>query len=341
MLCKRPTNSLFINSNGGLRPDPRYDQDIDFIDNYNTLSEYLNSDLLKSVQKNLSTDENCLDCINITRQSSFNPVDSTNTELSTLFLGLSNQCNFECRMCGSYASDQLINRDKELQKTPFRQQYAPFDKPRRLRQNQFDKLFQDLDVFSSLKTIKINGGEPFVEEINFQILERLSPLAGEINIAIITNGSIFPNKEKLAVLSKFKSVKINFGLEAIGKIYEYVRRNSNWETTKANVDKFSDLFDVKFHVSLTAMTIYDMEPLLDFIGGRYVEFQTITRPEYLSHNIFGNSLTEIYPNRLHNMIPDYDMDQAKLATFLSYVSYLDQYYGTSLTDIQPKFKSLL
>lgn len=340
MVCKRPTNSLFINSNGGLRPDPRYDSDIDYIDNYDSLAEYLNSDKLKTIQQNFykETDVNCLDCIKTTSQSSFTAMDTKNDQLTTLFLGISNLCNFECRMCGSYASDKLIPRDLLLQNTKFQTQYSADLKTKGLTQSQLDKLLSNLDVFSSLQTIKINGGEPFLEDNNFLILEKLIPFSKNINVSIITNASIFPNKRQFEILSNYKHVRISVGLESTSKCYEYIRNNSCWKTVEENIYKFSQIFTTHFFVSLTAMSIFEMDDLIEFIGDNKVDFQSVTRPDYLSHEIFGNLLYDIYPKSLHHYVINKDPDHQKISKFLSYINFLDKYYKSSLLDIQPKFR---
>lgn len=341
MICKRPTNSLFINSNGGLRPDPRYDSDIDYIDNYLSLEEYLKSDKIKNVQNNIVTDINCYDCIKTSSQSSFNSMDDKNTELTTLFLGVSNNCNFECRMCGSFASHKLIERDKILENNNFYLQY-PIDLKRKyLTEEQLEKLFCNIDVFSSINTIKINGGEPFIEDSNFYILEKLLPFSENINVSILTNASVFPNKERVNLLKKFKSVKIGIGLECIENMYEYIRQNSNWQQTKNNIKNFEETFDVRFFVSLTAMSIFDMQNLIDFMGDRDYDLQTITRPDYMSHTIFGNSLKDIYPKTLQKYVPNIPQNQKSISKFFSYINILDKMYKTSIFDVQPKFKRFI
>lgn len=343
MICKRPTNSLFIDSAGGLRPDPRFDSNIDYIDNYDSLTDYLNSDKLRLIQENFykEVNINCLDCINVSKNSSFDPMDTKRDKLTTLFLGLSNLCNFECRICGSYASNKLIHRDAMLQSTSFQTQYPVDLKNKGLTEKQLDKLLNNIEIFSHLKFVKINGGEPFLEDKNFFILEKLLPFSDNINVAIITNGSIFPNKTHLKILEQYKSVEISVGLEATGSCYEYVRKNSSWKNVKENILQFSNYFNLNFFVSLTAFSIYDMHNLISYIDNRPVDFQTITRPSYLSHEIFGNMLYHIYPEFLNNYIKNTQPDFTKISKFLSYVKCLDKYYETSLFDIEPKFRDFL
>lgn len=341
MICKRPVNSLFINSNGGLRPDPRYDNDIDNIDNYNDLSEYLISNKLKEIQRHIITDENCKDCINISKQSSFSTMDTTNDVLTTLFLGVSNICNFECIMCGSFASHKLIDRDKKLFNLNFDLQHSPDLKIKKLSSSQLKKIFQNINVFSSLKTIKISGGEPFMDNTNFLILEKLLPFSKNINLQIITNGSILPNNDQLRILNNYKSVTITIGLEAIGSVYEYIRKNSIWNDIEKNISIFSKLFNVRFFVSLNAISIFNMDELLNFIDDKDTSFQTITKPNYLSHTIFGNALEEIYPKKLLGYVPSHEKNSTSILKFFSYIDFIDDYYQSSLLKIQPRFKDFI
>lgn len=338
MTCLRPRNSVFFNSTGGLRPDPRYQYDVGNISDFGTLQSYFSQ--AEKLQEKIDSDINCLECKAITENSSFDPRDTENQSLTTLFLGISNVCNLQCRMCGSHASNQLIERDKNLEF--FTDPNWRSDYTKQLTRSQLSQLLNDKSMFSNLSVIKINGGEPFLEDINFEILDWLSPYASQISISILTNATIIPTKDQMNILNKYKSVHVGIGIDAIGPIYEYVRHGASWNQIDSNIQILNNLFDTKYFVSLNAMTVFDMHELIEYIGVKEYNIQTIVNPAYVSHRIFGNKLETIYPQQLISYVPEHPPIDKLIKRFGEYLKYTDAFHDTiAITDIQPKFKSLL
>lgn len=201
-------------------------------------------------------------------------------------------------------------------------------------------LMADLKLFEGLREIRVGGGEPFIESINFDILERLIPYAGNIDLYLITNATVVPTKDQQRILDHYKSVTITVGLEATGAMYEYVRHGASWENCQEVTWHISNLYETRFFVSLTAMTVLDMQPLLDYIGERDVSFQTVVIPSYLNHQIFGRQLIDVFPEELHDFVPEEGRQKDQIEQFQRYIEYLDDFYGTSLYAIQPGIRDL-
>ena len=60
-------------------------------------------------------------------------------------------------------------------------------------------------------------------------------------------------------------------IDAVGKVAEYQRKGTNWETVKSNAVKLAEIENIQpfIHSTVTAYTVLDMSALIDF----YVEMQ--------------------------------------------------------------------
>ena len=133
---------------------------------------------------------------------------------SMLELELSNTCNLECVMCiGELSSSIRKNRER-----------LPAIK------NAYDDNFiQQLEEFiPHLKELRFNGGEPWLINAVFKILEKVEKLNPKLKIVIATNGTVMNYKVK-EWMSKL-NIHINFSLDSLTpSIYETIRVNAHFD----------------------------------------------------------------------------------------------------------------
>ena len=133
---------------------------------------------------------------------------------SMLELELSNTCNLECVMCiGELSSSIRKNRER-----------LPAMK------NAYDDNFiQQLEEFiPHLKELRFNGGEPWLINAVFKILEKVEKLNPTLKIVIATNGTVMNYKVK-EWMSKL-NIHINFSLDSLTPdIYETIRVNAHFD----------------------------------------------------------------------------------------------------------------
>ena len=137
---------------------------------------------------------------------------------------ISNKCNLECIMCnGNTSSSIRQNRDK-MPALPM-----PYD----------DAFVEQLKEFiPHLREAKFFGGEPFLVHSYFQIWDVMLALKPDINIFVITNGTVLTDKVK-ELLAK-GNFELAVSIDSIRRErYEYIRKNAHFETVMENLDYFN------------------------------------------------------------------------------------------------------
>jgi len=161
--------------------------------------------------------------------------------LMFLDLKLGNICNLKCRICGSWSSSQFASEEiswlpREEQKTSHAYQM--------LRAGAWPKentqFWSQIDsVLSDIRYIEFTGGEPFMIDQHFDMLQGIVDrgIAGQVEIHYNTNGTLFPDRGP-EIWKHFKTVEIAFSVDDIGARFEYQRSNASWGTVKENINRF-------------------------------------------------------------------------------------------------------
>lgn len=138
-------------------------------------------------------------------------------------LELDNTCNLECIMChGSLSSSIRKNREN---KPPL---VIPYD---------VAFVEQLKEFIPHLQELRLNGGEPFLSQICYQIFENVILLNPKLKLVVATNGTVWNSKiENLLNKGNFN---INISIDSLDKIiYERIRVNANFDETMANFHRF-------------------------------------------------------------------------------------------------------
>ena len=171
--------------------------------------------------------------------------------LMFLDLKLGNICNLKCRICGSWSSSTFaveeLNyvRDK---KTSYH--YTMLKQGAWPREN--NMFWSEMDqVVDQIRYIEFTGGEPFMIQEHFDLLQRLVDcgLAGQIEIHYNTNGTQWPEKGE-AIWQHFKSVEIAFSIDDVGHRFEYQRTGAVWAEVETNLARFKQLRNRNTNIQL-------------------------------------------------------------------------------------------
>ena len=88
---------------------------------------------------------------------------------------------------------------------------------------------------------------------------------------------------------KFKTVKINVNVEAIGKRYEYIRPGSSWSQTSENLVKFNRLKPKNSNVTVSVLPMVfnhnNMDEIIDWCNDNEINcFKStpVIRPAFMS-----------------------------------------------------------
>jgi MoaA/NifB/PqqE/SkfB family radical SAM enzyme len=178
--------------------------------------------------------------------------------LMFLDLKLGNICNLKCRICGSWSSstfaaeelDQL--RGNEQKKASYHYQM--------LRQGAWPRenplFWSEIDqVVDQIRYIEFTGGEPFMIQEHFNMLQGLIDrgIANQIEIHYNTNGTQWPEQGE-AIWQHFKTVEIAFSIDDVGQRFEYQRSNAVWADVEENIARFKQLRARNVNIQLQVCT---------------------------------------------------------------------------------------
>ena len=166
--------------------------------------------------------------------------------LMFLDLKLGNICNLKCRICGSWSSSQFASEEisflpREEQKTSHAYQM--------LRAGAWPKentqFWTQIDsVLSDIRYIEFTGGEPFMIEQHFDMLQGIVDrgIAHQVEIHYNTNGTQWPERGP-DIWRHFKTVEVAFSIDDVGARFDYQRTNADWAVVLDNITSFQYLRD--------------------------------------------------------------------------------------------------
>jgi MoaA/NifB/PqqE/SkfB family radical SAM enzyme len=164
--------------------------------------------------------------------------------LMFLDLKLGNICNLKCRICGSWSSSQFAS--EEISWLP-REEQKSSHAYQMLRAGAWPKentqfWSQINSVLTDIRYIEFTGGEPFMIDQHFDMLQGIVDrgIANQVEIHYNTNGTLFPDRGP-DIWKHFKTVEIAFSIDDVGARFEYQRTNSDWAVVLDNITSFQYL----------------------------------------------------------------------------------------------------
>jgi MoaA/NifB/PqqE/SkfB family radical SAM enzyme len=161
--------------------------------------------------------------------------------LMFLDLKLGNICNLKCRICGSWSSSQFAT--EEINQLPREEQksshaYQMLRAGAWPRENQ--QFWQQIDsVLTDIRYIEFTGGEPFMIDEHFDMLQGIIDcgIAHQVEIHYNTNGTQLPRR-CIDIWPHFKTVEVAFSIDDLGSRFEYQRSNAVWAEVEDNLARF-------------------------------------------------------------------------------------------------------
>jgi len=163
-----------------------------------------------------------------------------------LDLKLGNICNLKCRICGSWSSSQFASEEiswlpRDEQKTSHA--YQMLRAGAWPKEN--DHFWSEIDsVLTDIRYIEFTGGEPFMIDQHFDMLQGIVDrgIAGQVEIHYNTNGTHYPERGE-NIWKHFKTVEVAFSIDDVGARFEYQRTNADWAVVLDNIVSFQYLKD--------------------------------------------------------------------------------------------------
>ena len=288
--------------------------------------------------------------------------------LMFLDLKLGNICNLKCRICGSwssstFATEELANlAPGEDRKTNhhyimLRQGAWPRENP---------SFWQEIDqVIDQIRYVEFTGGEPFMIQEHFDLLQRLvdSGRAGQIEIHYNTNGTQWPEQAE-AIWRHFKLVEIAFSIDDVGERFEYQRTNAVWAEVVTNIEKFKLMRDRHANIQLqvcstvNVFNVMYLEHLAQWIDTQdfdFVYWNMMHEAYYFSINTLPESAKQHITARLLSaqVSERHQQEFQRIVAFMNSgasldgfilrmrIADLDRKRNQNLADVEPEFAKLI
>lgn len=190
---------------------------------------------------------------------------------------LGNICNLKCRICGSWSSSTFAAEEVRFEgKDSFHYQMLKDGAwPRR---NQ--RFWQDIDsLMDQVRYLEFTGGEPFMIQEHFDLLQRMvdNGIASNVEIHYNTNGTHYPENAE-EIWKHFKTVEVAFSIDDVNERFEYQRANAIWSEVNTNMDRFEQLRERNINIQLqvcstvNVFNVMYLEGLANWIDKRSFDF---------------------------------------------------------------------
>ena len=193
------------------------------------------------------------------------PTENKLAPLEDLEVSFSNLCNLACVGCGDFNSTKWSTENIKAGR-----------KGLKLIDNKFDWTQWDL---SKLKTLKILGGEPFMEPERFcELLEAVN--LSEVELVVNTNGTVLPNPRLKALIEKCKQVKFLVSIDGIGLVNDWNRWPGKFQNIVEAMHvyetwwKYFDNITLKTHSVVNIFNIFTMEDFINFMKKDFPNWTT-------------------------------------------------------------------
>ena len=280
--CSSPWFHIRISPEGNYRPCRWGDYSI--VSDHNisntSLTEYLNSDIMRNIRTTLLSGDSpdlCKDCqyesshgkisgrqrqllkSGITVDSfdktfctsphwnnfeyTYNNQGRTQTQPIDLQIDLGNTCNSACIMCQPRYSSRLVDEHKKLHKIAPTLFLDPQSLPNWSNDSKLvTKFVNELTNIDSIKYIHFLGGETLFIKSLYDICDQLiaSGISKNIILGTTTNCTFYDNRIE-HIIKNFKQVHLGLSIESTTNLNDYIRWPSKIDTVLENVNKFLNL----------------------------------------------------------------------------------------------------
>jgi MoaA/NifB/PqqE/SkfB family radical SAM enzyme len=235
---------------------------------------------------------------------------NTSDTLQFIDLKLGNICNLKCRICGSWSSSKWAAEELDYQKWLPKKEHRAYTQLKAGQWPRESQAFWDnlRDMLPSIKYFEFTGGEPFLIQEHFDLLEFAADNghADHIEIHYNTNGTVFP-EHAIELWKKFKTVEVAFSIDDLGQRFEYQRSGAQWSEVAVNVQKFNALRDImpnlitQVCLTVNVMNIYYLEQLCNWVALQEFDFDYFNMlhgPDHMCIKYMPVAAKDIVANKL-------------------------------------------
>lgn len=267
-------------------------------------------------------------------------------------LRLGNLCNLKCRMCNPYASSLWVKEWHLINDKLSDQEYSRLSN---MTWPEDEKTWKNLfDIADTVEEIYLTGGEPTIIKQQHRLLDFFieNNISKDKVLKYNTNLTNVPN-HLIEKWKKFKLVKLNCSIDAVGDLDRYIRYPSNWKTVEKNFLKLRkcENVSIEIHCTVQMYNILKLHELIDWATpyGHRIYFNILNHPEELNIRVLPSALKQLSEERLKKYLDiekvqsiiDYMNSEDwsdKFPKFIEYSKKLDKSRNENLFDHIPEFQ---
>ena len=251
-----------------------------------------------------------------------------------------NICNSTCAVCDSTYS------------TAWAQLERTHGVPARPAWKLLPETTDDAIDYAHATTVGFRGGEPFLSDNTWHVLEQLAQAnntACVINFT--TNGSIALTAEQRNLLARFDTVGFNFSIDGVGAVFEYVRYPLQWTDLEQSIKYCREAG----HLITASYTISNLNILYHAQTRQWFDDQGIAyslNPVYHPSHFRPGALPLAVKDHIRQqqaqdpviewLLATHDpQDDLDHAVFLQKISEQDTWKGIRMQDYLPELSKLL
>jgi MoaA/NifB/PqqE/SkfB family radical SAM enzyme len=199
--------------------------------------------------------------------------------LMFLDLKLGNICNLKCRICGSWSSSQFAVEEIKFSPRDGSEFHRIMLKKGSWPRENLTFWQQIDDMLEQIRYIEFTGGEPFMIQEHFDMLQGIVDrgIAHQVEIHYNTNGTHYPEHAE-QIWQHFKTVEIAFSIDDLDERFEYQRTNAVWSEVITNLTRFRKLRSQHLNIQLQVCStvnifnIWHLEKLAEWIDQQEFDF---------------------------------------------------------------------
>lgn len=236
-------------------------------------------------------------------------------------LKVSNFCNLKCIMCSTHSSYKRV-ADLDIIKKYTTDGYET----RLLRPTTlFESLGKWPSIWDTVHTLQFTGGEPIINKEHYDLLDSIpDEVKRRIKLRYASNLSYikFKKYDLIKIWNKFKSVNIKVSMDGVGDVYNYIRRDGDWDTVYANMMILDSepTIDLAAGITVQAHNIFHMPEFYKFwkespIDLKFITANILQTPKYLRPNLWPAEYRELILNKLEEAKKEFP-EMKKFITYL-------------------------
>lgn len=245
-------------------------------------------------------------------------------------------CNGTCIMCNGESSSAWA----QLERKYAGREYSDST----LTTDQADRVVD----YKHAKFITFTGGEPFLNETNFYIIEQLIKHNNtNCFLSFVTNGSFKLKDEQKTNLLRFKNINFCFSIDGVGPVFEYTRYPLKWDDIERNISWCREnSIDISVSYTVTNVNILYHRETVQWFKDNNLPYiiNVVNNPWYLRPtSLPENILEELHKDsELTSMLNGPADNSARWTEeFLKRIQQQDQWKKIRMRDYLPKLAQLL